>query len=134
MNSVLGQADEEFAERLHKFTDSILLFRITGAHDKGAELSFLSDVIRVVVEEFGTASELASVNADLETILTGNEVESVGSLYSSLTSVVDRLGSRELYSLMTEFRKEPIRSAPPDDAETLSDYSEELSAKQSMLA
>ncbi len=105
----LKKSDEELFENLRLFAERIMLYRITRAKDKSAELG----VFARILAEVGTMSEnpenlleeISGIESLAKKELTKSEETN---LFSTMVQATENLSARELYYLLEKLRSEPM--------------------------
>ncbi|MHB1868726.1 MAG: hypothetical protein ACYCPP_07255 [Nitrososphaerales archaeon] len=110
METVVKNADHEFAANLNNCLRMVLLSRLFRSTDRKAEFNFLSGAItRILSEAHANSAESAEATADAATILVEDlQNESNAKVFSYVTDFLDKLSPKGLYQLAGELRKEPI--------------------------
>jgi hypothetical protein len=111
VKNTLKKADQELYENLRLFVERIMLYRITRAEDKSAELGIIARTLL----EVGTLSEnpgvlleeISSLESLAKEKLTQSEITN---LFSNLSDTTENLDAKQLYYVLEKLRAEPIRS------------------------
>jgi len=108
METVLKNADHEFAANLNNCLRMVLLSRLFRSTDRKAEFNFLSGAITRILSE-AHANSTESATTDAATIF-GEDLqnESNAKVFSCVADFLDKLSPKGLYQLAGELRREPI--------------------------
>ena len=109
---ILERVDQDLFENLQMFVERVLLYRITRAGKKAAELAVLS---RILLEAGTMGKDPGVVLRDvswLESLAKEKLSQSdVSRLFSTMVRATESLNARQLYYLLEKLRSEPITSS-----------------------